>query len=73
MYRKHTHTKTSIDGETETIETIEKTDSGLLEFCGAIAAITLSIIAATLVLKTVSHDSSPRGLDRPIHQSQNPM
>ncbi len=73
MYRKHTYTKTSIDGETETIETIEKTDSGLLEFCGAIAAITLSIIAATLILQGLKDASSFRRLDQPIDQSQKSM
>jgi hypothetical protein len=73
VYRKHTYTKTSIDGETETIETIEKTDSGLLEFCGAIAAITLSIIAATLILQGLKDASSFRRLDQPIDQSQKSM
>jgi hypothetical protein len=74
VYRKETHTKTSFDGRTERIEIEERNASGLLEFCGAIAAITLSIIAATLVLKVINYgDSSIRRLDRPINQSQKPM
>ena len=73
MYRKETHTKTTLDGATETIEREERNSSGLLEFCAAIITITLSIITATLVLQTLNHDSSTRGLDRPFHQSQNSM
>ncbi len=73
MYKKEKYSKTSFDGTTETIETEERNSSGLLKFCGAIAAITLSIIAATLVLQMFNHASSTRGLDKPIYQSQNPM
>lgn len=73
MYRKKTYSKTSFDGTTETIETEERNSSGLLEFCAAIITITLSILTATLVLQMFNHGSSTRGLDRPIHQSQEPM
>lgn len=74
MYKKEKYSKTSLNGETETIEKEERYSSGLLEFCGAVAAITLSIIAATLILRTINYgDSSTRELDRPIHQSQEPM
>lgn len=73
MYRKETHTKTSFDGTTERIEIEERNASGLLEFCGAIAAITLSILAATLVLQQLNYASSTRGLDRSIQQSQEAM
>lgn len=73
MYKKEKYSKTSFDGTTETIETEERNSSGLLEFCGAIAAITLSIITATLVLNSFNHASSTRGLDRPIYQPKNSM
>ncbi|BAY26416.1 hypothetical protein NIES2100_62320 [Calothrix sp. NIES-2100] len=50
MYRREKYTKTSLDGATETIEREERNSSGLLEFCAAIIAITLSILTATLIL-----------------------
>jgi hypothetical protein len=73
VYKKETYSKTSFDGTTEIIETEERNSSGLLEFCAAIITITLSILTTTLVLQQLNHDSSTRRLDRPIHQSQEPM
>lgn len=73
MYKKKTYTKTSFTGETETVEIIESNPSGLLEFCGAIAAITLSILTAAIILQVLNHDGSVRRLDQPVNQSQNPM
>lgn len=73
MYKKETYTKTTLDGSTETIEKIETNPSGLLEFCAAIIAITLSILSVTIILQSLNHASSTRRLDLPIHQSQKPM
>lgn len=70
MYRREKYTKTSLDGATEIIETEERHSSGLLEFCAAIIAITLSILTATLILQSVNHASNTRGLDKPINQSE---
>lgn len=71
MYRKEKRTKTSLDGEVEIIETEERSSSGLLEFCGAIIAISFSILVVTLVLQ--NHDSHNRGLDRTINQFEKRM
>ncbi|WP_228059185.1 hypothetical protein [Nostoc sp. LEGE 06077] len=68
VYRKEKYTKTSLDGKTEIIEIEERNPSGLLEFCGAIIAITLSILTATLVLQGLNHADSFRRMDERIYQ-----
>jgi hypothetical protein len=73
VYRREKYTKTSFDGTTETIEKEERNSSGLLEFCTAVMAITLSILTATLILQTFNHASSPRRLDKPFNQFEKPM
>lgn len=70
MYRKEKYTKTSIDGKTETIEIEERNPSGLLEFCGAITAISLSILTVTLILQSWNHANSSRRMDERINQSE---
>jgi hypothetical protein len=73
VYRREKYTKTSFDGTTETIEKEERNSSGLLEFCTAVMAITLSILTATLILQSFNHASSIRRLDKPINQFEKPM
>jgi hypothetical protein len=70
VYRREKYTKTTLDGATETIEKEERNPSGLLEFCTAIMAITLSILTAALILQSFNHASSIRRLDQPIKQSE---
>lgn len=70
MYRREKYTKTTIDGATETIEKEERNSSGLLEFCGAIIAITFSILTAALILQSFNHASSIRRLDKPFNQPE---
>jgi hypothetical protein len=73
VYKKEKYSKTTLDGATETIETEERNSSGLLEFCAAIIAITLSILTATLILHFLNHDNNNRRLDRTLTQSQKTM
>lgn len=68
MYKEERYIKTLPDGSSESRVKIEKSESGVIEFCVAIATITIVLIALVIV-----YGSSSRGLDGTTVQPQTNM
>ncbi|MEH2034558.1 MAG: hypothetical protein V7K67_34005 [Nostoc sp.] len=64
MYKKEEKSVIHPDGTVETIIKIEHNESGILEFCGAIAVITFFSLVVWLIINGSNH----RRVDSPVSE-----